>query len=197
MKFMGNAPAAALVPTGQIFDGVFEAIQEACRAVFGVDCQRGDVTIAHPGRREHLGKLIEQASLVVADITGEEPGVYYGVGRAEALKKPVILISRRSGIFEADPGRLAVLIYGGDLAFLRDHLTALLAAGGKRESGSPAARFEMLFGEILARHGFQHHGGIRLEDETTFVLEEQEMPLALVQELARKAREAGVRLKLL
>jgi hypothetical protein len=74
---------------------------------------------------------------------------------------------------------------------------------GKPSSDSAVAkdpvreRFDAIFGDLLHEHGYAHRGALRLEGESTFVLEEQEMELALVQDLARRAKTHGVRLKLL
>lgn len=39
-----------------------------------------------------LLKLIEQADFIIADITGNSPNVIYGIGLADASRKPVLLI---------------------------------------------------------------------------------------------------------
>jgi hypothetical protein len=68
---------------------------------------------------------------------------------------------------------------------------------GPAGSGSDVQeRFNQIFGELLKLHGYQHRGTIRQEGEKVFVLEDQELPLALVQQMAKKANEFGVRLKL-
>jgi chorismate synthase len=74
-----------------------------------------------------------------------------------------------------------------------------LALTPQYSAPAPDARrlFESKFGEILAAHHHQHRGSIELENETTFVLLNQDMDLALVQDLSRRARELGLRLKLM
>jgi chorismate synthase len=61
----------------------------------------------------------------------------------------------------------------------------------------PRRLFKSKFGDILSAHHHQHRGEIQMENETTFVLLNQDMDLALVQDLSRRAREIGFRLKLM
>jgi len=59
----------------------------------GVVCQRGDDEVFTRPLLETLAEYIRQADVVIADCTGRNPNVFYELGMAHALDKPVILLS--------------------------------------------------------------------------------------------------------
>lgn len=59
----------------------------------GVSCERGDSTILTRPILEKVAGYIKQADVLIADCTGRNPNVFYELGMAHALEKPVILIT--------------------------------------------------------------------------------------------------------
>jgi nucleoside 2-deoxyribosyltransferase len=49
-----------------------------------------------------VDEQINNADLIVADMTGKDPNVYYEVGNAHALGKRVILVSQNSDVIQFD-----------------------------------------------------------------------------------------------
>ncbi len=59
----------------------------------GVVCRRGDDDVFPRPLLETIAEYIRQADVVIADCTGRNPNVFYELGMAHALDKPVILLS--------------------------------------------------------------------------------------------------------
>ena len=63
--------------------------------------ERGDDSILTTTILDKIGKLISQADVVIADCSGRNPNVFYELGMAHALGKPVVLIT--SDVIEHAP----------------------------------------------------------------------------------------------
>ncbi len=209
---VSNPFVAILTPSGKMFDKVYLAVAACCRGS-RAECQRVEAEFSKQPALAHAQSQFNKAGLIVADLTGKNPNVLYLIGYAHALNKNVILLAQQGEDLPFDRRDHATVIYAGNVAVLRTELRQLLrqgfdqpvngspsaAATKELETSSTAAREEFLslFGDILQAHEEQHRGNIYLEDEKTFVLVNQDLSLALVQALARRAKQLGVRLKLL
>ncbi len=60
----------------------------------GIDCERADHRILTIPLLEKIKKQISDADLLIADISGRNPNVFYELGLADALGKKVILITQ-------------------------------------------------------------------------------------------------------
>jgi hypothetical protein len=58
-----------------------------------LECQRGDDIFGSNVIMEDIRTAISSADLIVADLTGQNPNVFYEVGIAHTLGKPVLLLS--------------------------------------------------------------------------------------------------------
>jgi nucleoside 2-deoxyribosyltransferase len=59
----------------------------------GLQCQRGDERILTTSILEKIVGYIQEADVLIADCSGRNPNVFYEMGIAHALAKPVILIT--------------------------------------------------------------------------------------------------------
>ncbi len=57
-------------------------------------CQRGDDEILTVPLLDKINSLIQRADVVIADCTGRNPNVFYELGIAHALEKPVVLVTQ-------------------------------------------------------------------------------------------------------
>ncbi len=59
----------------------------------GLSCERGDEKVLTVPLLDKIMSYIQEADVVIADCTGRNPNVFYELGIAHALRKPVILIT--------------------------------------------------------------------------------------------------------
>jgi hypothetical protein len=85
-----------LMPFGKEFDDIYGlGIKAACKEA-GATCERVDEQFFTGPILERIHSQIVEADLIVADMTGLSANVFYEVGFAHALAKPVILLTRDS-----------------------------------------------------------------------------------------------------
>lgn len=118
------------------FTAMYEDVIKKVCLEFGYEVIRGDDVYTTSMIIEDINRQIQTASLIVADITPNNPNVYYEVGYAHALGKPTILLSDRSrDKLPFDVSGFRVLFYDNTIGgkskveeALRKHLVALNAA---------------------------------------------------------------------
>jgi hypothetical protein len=72
---------------------VYEVIKEVCQEI-GVRCVRGDEQLPTPDVLTQIWKDINNATFIIADISGQSPNVMYEVGLAHAIGKPVLFLAQ-------------------------------------------------------------------------------------------------------
>ncbi len=187
----------ALLPEGKLFDWVFAEAMAPAVAEVGGSIVRQRLDLWNEIDRSALGHALKSAELVLADLTGNNAHVMYAVGWTQALGTRLLVVAHHlEDLPFAREGQEAIG-YAGDRQFLKAELSAYLTADQTRPGESAKEKFLALFGDIMAKHGFEHRNEIKMENASTFVLLDQAMELALVQDLSRRARELGIRLKLM
>jgi nucleoside 2-deoxyribosyltransferase len=102
LKNMGVTETDAVIDRELIFvltpfhhaqDKEFQAIKEVCTQV-GLKCFRGDEEYVPDNILSHILRLVARARIVIANINGRNPNVFYELGIAQAMGKPTILISQ-------------------------------------------------------------------------------------------------------
>lgn len=84
---------SAMMPFDPRFDDVYASIQEAARKC-GMTCLRADDIWEDDKIIQDVVSLIRRSRVVVADCTGRNANVFYEVGIAHTLGRPVILMSQ-------------------------------------------------------------------------------------------------------
>jgi hypothetical protein len=192
----------ALLPEGKYFQRVFEVISAAARAS-GATVRLAPAEFSDEGELGRVMAELENAELVVADVSARNPNVMYEAGMAHGIGKRVLFLAQHGEDFPFDRSKQPAIIYAGNLEFLREEIRRFLGGDSFQpaEAGKTVTdareKFLGLFGEILKQHGHEHRGRVEMENDKTFLLLEQDMDLGLVQDLARKARELGLRIKLM
>ena len=128
----GRPRAFVVMQFAEPYDTFYrEVIQKQAEAagfeVFRIDEKAGPGVIFQDIQRE-----IEQAEIVVAEITPTNPNVFYELGYAHALGKPTILLAQRGAELPFDIRSFRVVFYndtiGGKAEVernLRNHLEAI------------------------------------------------------------------------
>lgn len=95
-------------PIGSYYKSIYEtAIQTA-----GMKAMRADNDIFATGKViDQIWKGINDAKVLVAELTNKNPNVYYELGLAHALKKPVVLVSSNEGDVPFDLQHIRVIYY--------------------------------------------------------------------------------------
>lgn len=118
-----------LTPFNQRESGTFRAVQRVAQR-FGFRCVRGDEEFVPDEILPHVVGLMVRARIIVANINGRNPNVYYELGIAHALGKPTILISRSLDSVPFDLRAKYVVLFEKTEELeerLRDAITRLLA----------------------------------------------------------------------
>lgn len=92
------------------FIPIYECIGRACQAN-GVVCSRVDKEIFTDNILDRVYKGIRKADILIGEMTGHNPNVFYEIGYAHALKKEVILIGDNTGDIPFDFQHYPVVVY--------------------------------------------------------------------------------------
>lgn len=99
-----------LTPFHSRYEKEYSVIQEVCSTI-GFKAFRGDENYIKSDIFPEMLKLIVKANLIIANINGRNPNVLYELGIAQALDKPVILISSEPKDLPIDIKSKRFLIY--------------------------------------------------------------------------------------
>lgn len=87
--------AVCLMPFHKRYDKLYTAIKNACKQS-GFVSVRSDDKFVSGDILKYTIELILQAQIIIAVIDGRNPNVFYEIGMAHSLGKPVILVSNMS-----------------------------------------------------------------------------------------------------
>ena len=132
------------MPFDQQFDSAYQDLIEPALSESGYAVSRADELQNHRSILRDIVQSIEQASLIVADLTGDNPNVYYELGIAHALNKPVIMMTQGISHLPFDLKPYKVIPYSLQLSNALRAKTALhnAAAGlltGMTHFGNPVS----------------------------------------------------------
>ncbi len=107
-----------LTPFHDDFMDEFESISRVGRRM-GFNVSRGDERVHSGEIFPHLLRLLVEARIVVANITGRNPNVFYELGIAHALDKSVILIAHKKAEVPFDVRSKQIIFYSDNLELER------------------------------------------------------------------------------
>ena len=111
-----------LMPFDKAFDDVYKlGIRAACERA-GAYCERVDEQHFKELILQRIYNQIAKADLIVADMSGRNPNVFYEVGYAHALDKEVVLLTRSADDIPFDLKLHPHIIYGNSICDLLDKL---------------------------------------------------------------------------
>lgn len=112
-----------VMPFAGEFDDIYQfGIKGACEDA-GVYCERVDEQIFTESMLERIFNQISRADLIVADMTGKNPNVFYEVGYAHALGKRTVLLTQEANDIPFDLKHFPHIIYNGKINDLRSILS--------------------------------------------------------------------------
>ena len=101
---------AVMMPFSKDFDEVYAIIKETCESV-GMHCHRADEVWKESAIIQDVFNLIFSSIIVIADLSGKNPNVFYEVGIAHTLGKFVVPIAQSTSDISFDVGHHRVLKY--------------------------------------------------------------------------------------
>src|SRR3954468_1693173 len=111
-----------LMPFDTSFDEIYKyGIKSACQEA-GAYCERVDEQVFQESMLERIYNQISKADLIVSDMSGRNPNVFYETGYAHALNKRVILLTNNADDIPFDLKHYQHIVYNGDILTLRNQL---------------------------------------------------------------------------
>jgi hypothetical protein len=100
-----------MMPFGEWFDRYYQEIYVPAVKDAGLEPVRADELFSTGSVVEQIWEQIEKSKLLLADLSGKNPNVFYELGLAHAAKKPVIFTSFAVDDVPFDLRHLRVIIY--------------------------------------------------------------------------------------
>ncbi len=145
-----------LIPFDPKFDDIYKFGIKGAAEEVGAYAERLDEQIFTEGMLDRIFNQISKADVIVADMTGRNPNVFYEVGYAHALGKIVLLLTQDTDDIPFDLKHRQHTVYGGSIDTLRSELVtklqwAIKESRKKLDSGTPE-RFSMRLLNIVIPH---------------------------------------------
>ena len=111
-----------LMPFSDDFKDIYESgIKPACKNC-NVKVERVDEQIFDENILSRIYDQIAKADILIADMTGRNPNVFYEVGYAHAIQKRVILLTQNSNDIPFDLKHYPHIVYEGKSYLLKGEL---------------------------------------------------------------------------
>jgi hypothetical protein len=114
--------AFVLMPFANEFDDIYNFGIKDTAANLGIRAERVDEQIYSEGILERIYRQIDGADIIIADMTGQNPNVFYEVGYAHAKSKICILLTQQADDIPFDLKHKRHIVYGGSISNLKDNL---------------------------------------------------------------------------
>ncbi|WP_261005492.1 hypothetical protein [Shinella kummerowiae] len=102
--------ASAMMPFSGGFAAVYEAIVRAAEAL-GMRCNRADNIWEHRSIIQDVVSLIDRSRVVICDLSGRNPNVFYEAGISHTLGREVILITQHADDVPFDLRHIRYITY--------------------------------------------------------------------------------------
>jgi len=117
-----------MMPFAETIGGYYKSIYETAISKAGLRPMRADDEIFATGKIiDQVWDGITAAKVLVAELTGRNPNVFYELGLAHALAKPVVLVSSNQADVPFDLQHIRVIYYDMRDPFWGDKLIAKVA----------------------------------------------------------------------
>lgn len=131
-----------LMPFDDRFDDIYKFGIRGAADDVGAYAERVDEQIFTDGILDRIFNQISKADVIVADMSGRNPNVFYEVGYAHALGKIVLLLTQDTNDIPFDLKHRQHTVYGGKIDLLRTELGSKLrwAIGEAARQAKTSAR---------------------------------------------------------
>lgn len=111
--------AFVLMPFDSAFDDIYKLGIQAAASEQGVVAQRVDEQFYSEGMLDRIYRQIDAADFIIADMTGQNPNVFYEVGYAHAKDKLCTLLTQDASDIPFDLKQHRHLVYGNSIQKLK------------------------------------------------------------------------------
>jgi nucleoside 2-deoxyribosyltransferase len=140
--------AFVLMPFDNAFDDIYKLGIKETATSLGIVAERVDEQIFQEGILERIYRQIELADLVVADMTGQNPNVFYEVGYAHAKGKLCVLLTQRAEDIPFDLKHHRHIVYGSSIAQLRTQLAGEMEWARKQIATIRSSRIKVSLKDV-------------------------------------------------
>lgn len=133
------------MPFGSPFDRYFKNIFVPAIEDAGLEAIRADSIFMPSAIMPDIWRFLSEAKVLVADLTGRNPNVFYELGLAHALQKPVILVTSNLDDVPFDLRGLRVLGYDKENEDWGAELRRMIAASLKETLSDPSRAIPSTF----------------------------------------------------
>ena len=110
------------MPFSDEFDDIYKfGIKETAQTI-GIKAERVDEQLYTEGMLSRIYSQIDQADLIITDMTGRNPNVFYEVGYAHAKNKLCLHLTQDTTDIPFDLQHQRHIVYGGSIESLREQL---------------------------------------------------------------------------
>ena len=128
VKIEGGASCFVVMPFADPIGGYYRTIYEPAITKAGLKPVRADDDMFTTGKiMDQVWSGIQAAKVLVAELTGRNPNVFYELGLAHALEKPVVLVSSNEQDVPFDVQHIRVIYYDVYDPFWGDKLLSKIA----------------------------------------------------------------------
>jgi nucleoside 2-deoxyribosyltransferase len=117
-----------LMPFASEFHDIYELGIKSLAVELGFQCERVDEIQFNDSILEQIRAGIQRADVIIADMTGRNPNVFYEVGYAHALQKTVVLLTQDVVDIPFDLKSHNHIVYAGGILILKKLLQGRLMA---------------------------------------------------------------------
>lgn len=127
--------AFVLMPFHEDFDDIYKLGIKETSSSLNIKAERVDEQIYQESILERIYLQIDAADIIIADMSGQNPNVFYEVGYAHAKEKLCILLTKQSSDIPFDLKHHRHIVYNGSISKLKKSLeTELLWAKSQIEN---------------------------------------------------------------
>ncbi len=144
---MSKDTCFVIMPFGPPFDRYFKNIFVPAIEDAGLHAIRADSIFMPSAIMPDIWRFLSEAKVLVADLTGRNPNVFYELGLAHAMQKPVILVANSLDDVPFDLRGLRVLGYDKDNEDWGGELKRTIATSLRETLSDPERAMPSTFGE--------------------------------------------------
>lgn len=114
--------AFVLMPFSQDFQDIYKLGIKQTAEDLGIRTERVDEQLYEESMLERIYQQINASDIIIADMTGQNPNVFYEVGYAHAKGKLCILLTQNTSDIPFDLKQHRHIVYKGSITDLKDEL---------------------------------------------------------------------------